>query len=64
MTQSVHTCLRAAFLRRDRIAQQLAEQDRRIAAGIRALADEMGCSFLREEAARAMVMGDSKMEVR
>ena len=47
-----------------RIRLRMAEQDRRIAAGIRVLADEMGCTFLREEAARAMVMGDSKMEVR
>ena len=64
MTQSVHTRLRTLFETRDHLASQLAEQDRLIREGVRALAAEKGCVFLREEAARAMVMGDSKIEVR
>ena len=62
MTQSVHTRLRAAFLRRDRIAQQLAEQDRRIAVGIRALCDATGEKFMRVERARALVFGAEEGE--
>ena len=59
---AVHTRLRKAFERRDRIAAQLAEQDRKIAAGIRALCDATGEKFMRVERARALVFGAEEGE--